>query len=199
MRDVILCGDNVQILQEFESNCIDLTVTSPPYDNLRTYNGYTWDFEAVARELYRVTKPGGVVVWVVGDATVDGSETGTSFRQALYFMECGFNLHDTMIYQTHKPPMNDRRYQNSFEYMFVFSKDIVKTFNPIYVKSYLGGSSRSGDTYRQPDGSVKSAFHRKPVGEKKIKSNVWFIDAGYMKTTDDGYAYSGNNILDTTS
>ena len=78
---------------------VDLTVTSPPYDNLRTYNGYSFDFEAVAKELYRVTKQGGVVVWVVGDATIKGSETGTSFRQALFAIECGFNLHDTMIYQ----------------------------------------------------------------------------------------------------
>jgi len=90
-------------------NFIDLTVTSPPYDNLRDYKGYSFDFESIAKELYRVTKEGGVVVWVVGDATINGSETGTSFRQALYFKEIGFNLHDTMIYQTDKPPMNDRR------------------------------------------------------------------------------------------
>ena len=77
---------------------IDLTVTSPPYDNLRAYSGYSFDFEAVAKELYRVTKQGGVVIWVVGDATIKGSETGTSFRQALFFKEIGFNLHDTMIY-----------------------------------------------------------------------------------------------------
>jgi len=103
---------------------LDLTVTSPPYDNLRTYNGYSFDFEAVAKELYRVTKPGGVVVWVVGDATINGSETGTSFRQALYFMECGFNLHDTMIYQKYGSglPHNDHRYGQSFEYMFVLAK-----------------------------------------------------------------------------
>lgn len=96
---MILCGDCVEIMRKMDDACIDLTVTSPPYDNLRTYNGYCFDFENVAKELYRVTKDGGVVVWVVGDATIKGSETGTSFRQALYFMECGFNLHDTMIYQ----------------------------------------------------------------------------------------------------
>lgn len=104
---------------------IDLTVTSPPYDNLRKYNGYSFDFEAVAKELFRVTKQGGVVVWVVGDATIKGSETGTSFRQALYFKEIGFNLHDTMIW--HKPnPVPQfpsiKRYTNDFEYMFVFTK-----------------------------------------------------------------------------
>ena len=83
MRNKFICGDSLQVLKQVADGYVDLTVTSPPYDNLRTYNGYEWDFEGIADELYRVTKDGGVVVWVVGDATVDGSETGTSFRQAL--------------------------------------------------------------------------------------------------------------------
>ena len=83
--DTIINGDNVEVLRTFPDDCIDLTVTSPPYDNLRTYKGFTWDFENLAKELFRVTKQGGVVVWVVGDATIKGSETGTSFKQALYF------------------------------------------------------------------------------------------------------------------
>ncbi len=95
----IIQGDCLEIMKTLEDNSIDLTVTSPPYDNLRDYNGYTFDFEGIAKELYRVTKQGGVVVWVVGDATIKGSETGTSFKQALYFKEIGFNLHDTMIWE----------------------------------------------------------------------------------------------------
>ena len=97
----IYCEDCLDTMSRMPDGFIDMTVTSPPYDNLRTYNGYSFDFEKVAKELFRVTKDGGVVVWVVGDATVNGSETGTSFRQALYFMECGFRLHDTMIYHRH--------------------------------------------------------------------------------------------------
>ena len=96
--DNIYNMDCLEGMRQMESESVDLTVTSPPYDNLRTYNGYCFDFENIARELYRVTKQGGVVVWVVGDATIDGSETGTSFRQALFFKEIGFNLFDTMIY-----------------------------------------------------------------------------------------------------
>ena len=112
---------------------IDLTVTSPPYDNLRTYNGYSFDFESITKELFRVTKNGGVVVWVVGDATVKGSETGTSFRQALYFKETGFNLHDTMIYRKggQGATGSNLAYWQDFEYMFVLSKGKIKTFNPI--------------------------------------------------------------------
>ena len=113
----------LETMAKMPDNFIDLTVTSPPYDNLRTYKGYSFDFENVAKELYRITKIGGVVVWIVGDATIKGSETGTSFRQALFFKEIGFNLHDTMIYQKSVPPMNDKRYQHNFEYMFVFVKD----------------------------------------------------------------------------
>ena len=113
---------------------IDLTVTSPPYDDLRKYNGFSWDFEGVVHELFRVTKVGGVVVWVVGDATVKGSETGTSFKQAIRYMERGFNLHDTMIYQKENPlPRQRNRYEQTFEYMFVFSKGKPKTTNLISV------------------------------------------------------------------
>ena len=128
----IYCGDNLTLIKQLDDNCIDLTVTSPPYDNLRTYNGFSWDFEGLAKELFRVTKEGGVVVWVVGDATINGSETGTSFRHALYFMECGFNLHDTMIWNKGNlsfPETN--RYSNVFEYMFIFSKGKPKTANLI--------------------------------------------------------------------
>ena len=109
-------------MSKMSDNFIDLTVTSPPYDNLRDYKGYSFDFENIAKELYRTTKEGGVVVWVVGDATIDGSETGTSFKQALYFKDIGFNIHDTMIWHKASPFPSNERYNQSFEYMFVFSK-----------------------------------------------------------------------------
>ena len=109
-------------LKQLDADSIDLVVTSPPYDELRTYNGYSFPFEDIVKELYRVIKMGGVVVWVVGDGTIDGGETGTSFRQALYFQQIGFNIHDTMIYQKHNPTPNTGngiRYQQCFDYMFV--------------------------------------------------------------------------------
>ena len=111
-------------------NFIDLTVTSPPYDDLRTYNGYSFDFESIAKELYRVTKEGGIVVWIVGDETINGSETGTSFKQVLYFMECGFNLHDTMIYEKNSSSfpssVDSNRYTQIFESMFILSKGKIE-------------------------------------------------------------------------
>jgi len=109
--------DCLDTMKRFKDNTLDLTVTSPPYDGLRTYEGYSFDFENIAKELYRTTKEGGVVVWIVGDKTIKGSESGTSFRQALFFKECGFNLHDTMIYQKDSisfPETN--RYSQIFEY-----------------------------------------------------------------------------------
>ena len=129
--DSIICGDNVEIMQKLPDECIDLTVTSPPYDNLRTYYGYSFEFESTARELYRITKYGGVVVWVVGDETIDGNESGTSFHQALFFKKIWFRLHDTMIYHKHSPPLTHNRYEQHFEYMFVFSKGKPKTFNSL--------------------------------------------------------------------
>ena len=115
----------MKTMARMPDNFIDLTVTSPPYDNLRTYKGYDFDFESIANELYRVTKKGGVIVWVVGDATKNFNETGSSFNQALYFKKIGFSLLDTMIYykQNYAPAYPTlRRYANQFEYMFVFSK-----------------------------------------------------------------------------
>jgi len=178
-------GDCAKVLAEFPDACIDLTVTSPPYDNLRTYKGYTFDFETIARELYRVTKPGGVVVWVVGDATIDGSETGTSFRQALYFKGLGFNLHDTMIYQTDKPPLTHNRYEQKFEYMFVFSNGIPKTFNPIKIKSNWGGTSHAGTFRQDATGRQEKAHTPQLVQHEKLKGNIWHIPSGMGKGSLD--------------
>jgi DNA modification methylase len=186
MNGQIICGDSAEVLKTFEPDCIDLTVTSPPYDNLRTYQGFTFDFGTIARQLYRVTKPGGVVVWVVGDATVNGSETGTSFRQALYFMQCGFNLHDTMIYQKTGMRYPDAlRYNANFEYMFVFSKGLPKTFNPIMDREniYSGGKIARKSQVRASDGSMKenSAYRNEPdrrVRDVGCRNNVWKISSG---------------------
>ena len=122
--DTIICGDNVTVLRDWPAECVDLVVTSPPYDNLRKYGGHTWDFPGVAAELTRVLKPGGVIVWVVADATVNGSETLTSMRQAIHFHDvCGLNVHDTMIYQKNGPSFPGDaggRYSAVFEYIFVY-------------------------------------------------------------------------------
>jgi site-specific DNA-methyltransferase (adenine-specific) len=172
-------------------NFIDLTVTSPPYDNLRTYNGYSFDFEPIARELYRVTKDGGVVVWIVGDATIKGSETGTSFRQALYLKDIGFNLHDTMIYgkdSFQKPSHN--RYWSCFEYMFIFSKGKPTTYNLISDRpNSQKGKTVKSKTVRNLDGSTSS---RNPVqiSDYGKRTNIWFYSTGYMKGAKDKIAYS---------
>ena len=129
---------NLETMAKMPDCFIDLTITSPPYDGLRTYNGYSFPFEDIPKELYRVTKQGGIIVWVVGDACVNGSETGTSFRQALQFMECGFNLHDTMIYNKDAFPFPEsNRYYQQFEYMFVLSKGKPKTSNLIADKAIV--------------------------------------------------------------
>jgi len=181
-RNQIICGDNVEMMAGFPADCIDLVVTSPPYDNLRTYGGHSWDFEGVAAELWRVTKPGGVVVWVVADATIDGSETGTSFRQALRFMEIGFRLHDTMIYKTSKPPMNDGRYQHCWEYMFVLSIGKPNTFHPLMVECSEWHKQRRKTRH------VKT-WHRSSDGEtykkewgattERIADSIWEIKSGF--------------------
>ena len=157
---------------------VDLTITSPPYDNLRDYKGYSFDFESIARELYRVTKESGVVVWVVGDATIKGSETGTSFRQALWAKECGFNLHDTMIWQKVAIPYDPKceRYWQAFDYMFVWSKGKPKC-NYIKVPCKLAGKKKTNDYgQRRPDGTLRTDRHDdgRVIKDTKVKGNVWF-------------------------
>lgn len=172
-------------------NFIDLTVTSPPYDNLRKYSGYSFDFENLANELYRITKPGGVVVWVVGDATVKGSETGTSFKQALYFKEIGFKLHDTMIFQKASPPIipTVKRYQPNFEYMFVFVKGKLETFNPIRIPKLYEDKRTSKKYHRNSEGEFVTG-NKRTQSDLKIKENVWHYAVGGGNMTKDKVAHS---------
>lgn len=177
MRNKFICGDSLHELKRIPDKYVDLTVTSPPYDNLRTYNGFEWDFEGIAKELYRVTKDGGVVVWVVGDATINGSETGTSFRQALYFKEIGFRLHDTMIYEKVGLSFPDsNRYYQMFEYMFVFSKGQPKTFNPIKDRRNVSAGRKINGLDRKRDGSFKERTGLgKTIKEYGVRFNIWKI------------------------
>ncbi len=183
----IICGNNVEVMSKLKDDCINLVVTSPPYDNLRNYNGFEWDFESVAKQLYRIIKPGGVVVWVVGDATIKGSETGTSFKQALYFKEIGFNLHDTMIYLKDVPPQNGVRYQPQFEYMFVLSKGKPNTFNPLMTQKLWQDNRLSKKYLRNKDGEFGVGVPKKTT--MKMVGNVWYYDVGGGKTTKDKIAY----------
>ena len=180
-------GDCVDVMRTFPEGVIDLTVTSPPYDNLRTYKGYTFNFEEIAKELYRVTKDGGVVVWVVNDATINGSETGTSFRQALYFKEIGFNLHDTMIYAKNNVYAHDprnKRYKQCFEYMFVLSKGKPNTYNEIKDRP----NKHVGKTLSGTKGRTKEGIKRnlKPIvlGEYQARFNIWEYTTGGSVASD---------------
>jgi DNA modification methylase len=175
----ILCGDNCDMLVPLPRDCIDLVVTSPPYDDLRTYGGHSWDFYGVAWQLKRVLKPGGVIVWVVADETKDGSETGTSMEQALHFKRLGLNLHDTMIWN--KDGFSDVgstavRYGPSSEFMFVLSKGRPKTFNPIKDRKNIKAGVGKTGTIRTADGSMKPVSSPgKQFADMGIRFNVWEI------------------------
>jgi DNA modification methylase len=178
----VITGECAEAMSRIEADTFDLCVTSPPYDNLRRYNGYTFDFESVAQQLYRVIKPGGVAVWVVSDATVNGSETGTSFRQALYFKDvCGFNLHDTMIYRVLGTGAkgSNLSYWQSFEFMFVLSKGAPKTANRLRDKfnSRAGVRCSSGAKQRSVGTRLYPAGGR-VISEAGIRENVWEYLAG---------------------
>ena len=163
-------------MAKMPDNFIDLVVTSPPYDNLRDYKGYVFPFEDIAKELFRVVKKGGVVVWVVGDATINGSESGTSFRQALYFKEIGFNLHDTMIWEKHSfnhDPRN-KRYKQHFEYNFILSKGKPKTYNEIKDVSVKNAGKRYKSSKRLPSGEIRD-YGYITMNDFQARSNIWKI------------------------
>lgn len=194
LYDYIKCGDCVELMKELPDNCIDLTVTSPPYDNLREYNGFIWNFEETANELFRITKQGGVVVWVVGDATINGSETGTSFKQALFFMECGFRLHDTMIYMKDNPPPTGgkNRYYQAFEYMFVFSKGSPKTFNAIVELRRNKWNDKRTVRVRPVTRNKTGIFTEKtvPINQGDVKlQNIWSYVVSGGSVASDIYAH----------
>ena len=186
----IICGDAVDIMQSMPVDSVDLVVTSPPYDNLRSYNGYSFNFEGMAKGLFKVMKKGGVVVWVVGDQTIKGEETGTSFRQALYFKQVGFNLFDTMIYL--KTPRgavgNNKTYWQAFEYMFILSKGAPKTIN--LLKDRGNKDERGGDngTKRLHNGTL---LKLKRAGYSKYgrRTNVWEYLIGRGHSASDNIAY----------
>ena len=177
-----MLGDCLERMKEIPDGSVDLTVTSPPYDNLRTYNNtldwgeHVW--KPVLRELFRVTKQGGVVVWIVNDATIKGSETGTSFRQALYAKEIGFNLHDTMIWNKGNftaVGALKTSYCPVFEYMFIFSKKKPKTFNPIKDRKNKRFGDKYHQTVRQADGTTKDGHGKgkKRIAEYGQRHNIW--------------------------
>lgn len=175
-------GDCIEQMRTIPDGSIDLTVTSPPYDNLRTYNDSLADWnsdkwEAVISELYRATKDGGAVVWVVGDSTINGSETGTSFRQALYAIDCGFRLHDTMIWNKRSFSAVGAlasRYAPVFEYMFVWSKGAPVSFNPIKDRPNKHAGKPHHGTIRNADGTMKPvSAPGRLVADFGQRFNVW--------------------------
>jgi len=187
----IICGNCVDVMRKMEEGSVNLTVTSPPYDGLREYNGYEFDVEKIATELSYVTAPGGVVVWVVNDETKNGGKTGNSFRQALLFQELGFKLYDVLIYQkTGTSFPSNARYTGVTEYMFIFSRGKPGTINLIKDVPKQWAGSFGGTTQRQKDGSLKKSAAKncgagksgRAVGDEygyKARSNIWTIPNGY--------------------
>ena len=188
----LINADCLEAMRDIPDGSVDLTVTSPPYDNLRTYNGnneqwgeHVW--KAVIADLHRVTADGGVVVWIVGDATIKGSETGTSFKQALWAMECGFRLHDTMIWNKgcfSAVGSLRSRYAPVFEYMFIFCKGSQKTFNPIKDRKNLCFGKKVNGTIRQSDGSMKPMSKKVDIKRHGQRFNVWEISPHRQKGDD---------------
>jgi len=174
-------------MKKLPENSLDMTVTSPPYDNLRDYNGFMFEFGNIAQQLYRITKRGGVVVWVVGDAVKKGNKTLTSFRQALSFQEAGFNIHDVMIYKKKNTPfMRSNAYTNCYEFMFILSKGSPKTFNPLKEPTKRNGFEMLVYN-KKADGVNKKIL--KELKTEKTKNNIWEYAVGLGGSTKDKEAF----------
>lgn len=187
----IVCGDNVEVLKDLPDESVHMVVTSPPYDQLRDYEGFTLDVDTLIDELFRVLAGGGIICWITGDASVDWSETGTSMRTALKFMERGFKLYDTMIYEkagVQKPTAV--RYFQCWEYIYVFSKGKPRCFNPIKdrINKYAGSTCRGKPTMRGKGGILKEG-KRKVIPPYSMRRNIWRYPTGMMNTTSDVEAF----------
>ena len=176
----------VDFMANIEANSIDLTVTSPPYDNLRDYQGYAFPFEKIAENLFRITKKGGIVVWVFGDK-INGGRSLTSFRQGIFFQEIGFQMHNIMIYQKRNTPfMRSNAYTNCYEFMFVLSKGAPKTFNPLKELTVRNGPEMLVHN-KGADGVNKKVL--KELKKEKTKNNIWNYAVGWGGTTSDKIAF----------
>lgn len=185
-------GDAAEVLDTLD--CVDLCVTSPPYDGLRKYGGHTWDFERIARGIDNVLSSGAVLVWIVGDEAKNWSESLTSFHQAIEFKNLGLCCLDTMIYEKQNSSFErhgHRTYAQTFEYMFVFSNGRPKTFNPIRDKRNVCSGEIISATVRKPEGHlVKSHSAGREIREFGIRGNVWRYPVGRGHTTEDLYAHA---------
>jgi DNA modification methylase len=192
----LICGDSASRLKDFPDDYVDLVVTSPPYDDLRSYKGFHFDFETIARELARTLKPGGIIVWNVADATIDGTETLTSFKQAIFFKEvCGLLCHDTMLFVKNNPVPGNHgpRYRGCFEYMFAFSKGVAKTFNPIELKPQMG--SKITERFRLEKDGRKPLWDNEILGDKN-KHKV-YEDSVYSRAHSNIFFYTvGSSTVD---
>ncbi len=185
-RDGLITGDCIDVMRDWDDEVIDLTVTSPPYDNMRDYKGFEFEFERIARELYRVTKEGGVVVWVVGDR-IDGGRSMTSFRQAISFQDIGFDVHDVMIYRKKNTPfMRSNAYTNAWEFMLVLSKGKPSTFNPLKTPTVRSGEEMLTHN-KLSDGVNKKK--RGTLNKEKVRANIWSYAVGLHGTTSDKMAF----------
>lgn len=195
-HDTIIQGDCVDVMKSFPDDAIDLCITSPPYDDLREYNGFRFDIDAVTPELYRIMKPGGVVVWIVGDGTKNRARTGTSFRHFISFMEIGFSAHDWMIYRKTGIRYPDRsRYYNAFEFMGVFCKSYPKTINQIADRKNKTAGSKERYNYRKKDGTL---INKNKIVETKangVRTNVWDYSTSSTSNAPDRIAFNHPAIM----
>lgn len=192
-RFCLECKDAVEHLKQVGEGTLDMVLTSPPYDDIRNYNGFSWNFEELVRNLFRCLKSGGVVIWNVADQTKNGSETGNSMRQALFFMEEGFRLNDTMIYVKNNPmPQTGPRYHQAWEYIFCFSKGKPATFNPLMVEAKYGGGE-SNMKNRGNDGKLNYS-KAKRNSHTKVR-NVFSYSIGGGISTRDKIAYNHPAIM----
>lgn len=175
-------GDCLEVMKDIADGSIDLVITSPPYDDLRNYNSRI-DFKEIAKELYRIIKPGGVVVWNVNDKIKNGTKSLSSFKQAIMFNEAGFNINDVMIWKKTNPMPQVRqpRYNQCFEYMFIFSKGKPKTFNPIMVEC-KSANKEYKSTCKKITKDKERTYKEFVINKQKIDDNIWEFAVAQNKT-----------------
>lgn len=179
--DRIYNADCLEVMDALPEGCVDMTITSPPYDGIRTYEDTHdgLDYEAVLQGLYRITKQGGVLVWIVADQVINGDETGTSFRQALAAKDVGFKLLDTMIWRKSIRSIGScNAYWNEFEYMFVFTKGKIRVVNLLKDRPNYKSGQKFTAPVRNRSGEFSSSRNPRLLGEMGRRGNIWHYATG---------------------
>lgn len=182
--DKVHCMECVEGMEMLPDDCVDLVVTSPPYDAVRKYNGFAFDLHQTGAQIHRVLKDGGIAAMVIQDQTKDFGKSLTSFRTIIDWCDSfGFKLFECVIYRKNgsEGAWWKHRFRVDHEYIPLFLKGDRPAYfdkQPLRVPSKHGGKVMSGSGNRRTDGATNGTVRRE-INATKCRGTIWnYLMAG---------------------